>query len=98
MADRNGYNPSILQDDTTRCFICGRTDGKLDRHEIFGASNRRKSKRLGLWVVLCRNHHEDAHGNRAVMTALKKAGQIAAKKTYGWTNEDFIKEIGRNYL
>ena len=98
MADRNGYNPSILQEDTTRCFICGRSDDKLDRHEIYGASNRSRSKRLGLWVVLCRNHHADAHGNKAVMIALKQAGQIAAKHAYGWTNDEFRKKIGRNYL
>lgn len=98
MADRNGYNPSIMQTDLGRCFICGRTDEKLDRHEIFGASNRRKSKRLGLWVMLCRQHHEDAHGYKPVMIALKQAGQIAAKHHYGWDNEIFMKEIGRNYL
>ena len=98
MADRNGYEPSIMQADLSVCYLCGRKDVKLDRHEIFGASNRRKSKRLGLWVMLCRNHHEDAHSNRAVMIALKRAGQIVAKQTYGWDNDQFIKEIGRNYL
>lgn len=97
---RNGYNPSIVQSDTERCFLCGNTNGKLDRHEIWGASNRQKSKRLGLWVVLCHEpcHLSLAHGRNSVMIALKQAGQSAAMQTYGWSTEEFIRQIGRNYL
>lgn len=98
MPDRNGYNPSLLQSDHSVCFRCGTSVGKLDRHEIYGSSNRQKSKRLGLWVTLCRRCHEDAHGYNSVMIALKQAGQSVAMQTYGWTTEQFIKEIGRNYL
>jgi hypothetical protein len=50
--DRNGYAPSILQTEE-RCFLCGRTDRKLDRHEPFGGPYRAKSKADGLWVLLC---------------------------------------------
>lgn len=95
---RNGYAPSIMQDDYGVCYRCGTSSGKLDFHEIYGASNRQKSKRLGLWVTLCRACHNDAHGYNSVMIALKQAGQVAAMQTYGWTKEDFIREIGRNYL
>ena len=45
--DRNGYAPSILQDDLSVCFRCGRSCEKLDRHEVYGAANRQKSKALG---------------------------------------------------
>lgn len=31
--DRNGYAPSIMQDDVSFCYCCGRRDRKLDRHE-----------------------------------------------------------------
>lgn len=96
--DRNGYAPSIMQTDQIRCFRCMTQTGKLDRHEVFGAANRQKSKRLGLWVVLCRSCHSAAHDDRVVWTALKQGGQLAAMKTYHWSREDFIKEIGRNYL
>lgn len=95
---RNGYAPSIMQDDYGVCYRCGTSSGKLDFHEIFGSSNRQKSKRLGLWVTLCRRCHEDAHGYNSVMIALKQAGQVVAMQTYGWTTEQFIREIGRNYL
>ena len=54
--DRNGYAPSIIQDEADEsCFICyanGYYD-PLNRHEAFGGSFRDKSKRLGLWVSLC---------------------------------------------
>lgn len=55
---KNGYAPSIMQTDLSRCYRCGKTVGKLDRHEVFGGSNREKSKNLGLWVVLC---HDSCH-------------------------------------
>jgi hypothetical protein len=32
------------------------------------------------------------------MIALKQAGQSAAMQAYGWSTEEFIKQIGRNYL
>lgn len=98
--DKNGYAPSIMQTDLHKCFRCGRTTGKLDRHEIYGNANRQRSKRLGLWVVLCHQecHLDGVHAQRKIAEALKQAGQVAAMKTYGWTKEDFIREIGRNYL
>ena len=98
--DKNGYAPSIMQTDLHKCFRCGRTTGKLDRHEIYGNANRQKSKRLGLWVILCHQecHLDGVHAQRKIAEALKQAGQVAAMKTYGWTKEDFIREIGRNYL
>ena len=47
--DRNGYAPSIVQDDADECCaICYANGGKdpLNRHEIFGGAYRQKSKRL----------------------------------------------------
>lgn len=102
MMDKNGYNQSILQppSDYPRCFLCGKTAGKLDRHEIFGASNREKSKRLGLWAYLCHRpcHLEYAHGDGQTSLQLKRAGQRTAMERYGWSVEQFVAEIGKNYL
>ena len=98
--DRNGYGVSIMQDDLSRCYLCGRSTGKLDRHEVYGASNRKKSKELGLWVMLCHHpcHMQMAHGNKHMMDMLHWRGQIAAMNTYGWSIEEFRYVIGRNYL
>lgn len=100
--DRNGYAPSILQNDTSFCYLCGRRDRKLDRHEPFGGAYRDKSKAMGLWVVLC---HEDchegrngAHGDPAVNKEIRKEAQKQAMRTFGWTTEKFIRMFGKNYL
>lgn len=98
--DRNGYAPSLLVSVSSVpcCYLCGRTTGKLDRHEIYGASCREKSKNLGLWVPLCRYCHEAAHRDPDVNLRLKRHGQRLAEITYGWTRDDFRREFGRNYL
>lgn len=98
----NGYGPSILQLDGNRCFLCGRTDRKLDRHEVFGGAFRDKSKADGLWLLLC---HEDchegprgAHGDYKVRSYLRSYAQGKAMEVYGWTTEEFIQRYGKNYL
>ena len=97
---KNGYNPSIMQDDLSCCYLCGRSDQKLDRHEIFGASRRDKSKRLGLWVMLChdRCHLNGVHAYKALREELQAKCQEAAMREYGWDISKFISEFGRNYI
>ena len=104
--DRNGYAPSIVQDDTDCCYICYGCHQKLDRHEVLHDGTKKtrdKCKRLGLWVTLCHKDHHifgpgAVHQNHEVDLALKQAGQMAAMEHYGWTECDFIREFGRNYL
>jgi len=99
--DRNGYAPSILQTEE-RCFLCGRTDRKLDRHEPFGGPYRAKSKADGLWVLLCHYPcHEGpdgAHGRRRVAEYLRAYTQGKAMEVYGWTQAEWIARYGKNYL
>lgn len=97
--DRNGYNPSIMQDEE-KCFVCGATNN-LVRHEIYGGyANRKLSKEYGLWVWLTPYWHnasnDGVHFNKQLETTLKKAGQMAFERTH--TREEFIKIFGRNYL
>lgn len=100
--DRNGYAPSIMQDDISFCYQCGRRDRKLDRHEPFGGAYRTKSKRYGMWIMLC---HETchlgkngAHGDPRLNGLLRQDAQRAAMNTYGWDTSDFIREFGKNHL
>ena len=99
---KNGYAPSIMQDDISFCYRCGRRDRKLDRHEPFGGAYRDKSKALGLWIVLCHTPcHQGrtgAHGDPAVNAAYRCEAQSAAMKTYGWTTAEFVRQFGKNYL
>ncbi len=96
------YAPSILQEDCSYCFLCGRRDRKLDRHEPFNASNRQKSKELGMWVMLCHEGcHQGTHGvhgNAELANELKRIAQKRAMEVYGWTTKDFIREFGKNWL
>ena len=98
---RNGYAPSILQDDLTHCFLCGRRDRKLDRHEIFNSDYRTKSKHDGLWVMLCNQPcHEGKDGaqyNREIRERLSAEAQEKAMEVYGWTTEQFIARYGKNW-
>ena len=101
--DSNGYAKSIVQSDTSMCFLCKRATGKLDRHELMGGvANRQKSKAYGLWVSLCHYPcHEGPtgpHMNAKTALYLHQVGQKAAMEAYGWTTEGFIKQFGKNYL
>ena len=97
--DRNGYNDSILQDDMGSCFLCFRSDEKLDRHEIFGGAFREKAKRDGLWVCLChsRCHLYGVHQNAETARELRRQAQEKAMSVYGWTTKEFISRYGKNY-
>lgn len=105
--DKNGYAPSIMQDTVFEpcCYLCGANGAldKLDRHEVFGGPYREKSKRLGLWVLLCHNDCHifgplAAHNNASTALRLKQDAQCRAMEAYGWSTEDFIREFGKSYL
>lgn len=100
MPKDNGYRPSILQDDLTRCYLCGGSSEKLDRHEIYPGRNRAKSKYYGLWVCLCHEscHMRLAHKDPDVSAMLKERGQIAAMSRYRWSVQTFINIFGRSYI
>lgn len=96
----NGYNPSIIQRDQSHCFICGSARGPFDRHEVFGGPFRQKSKKDGLWVVLCHEtcHLGGVHLHPDEYRWLKAHAQSKAMEYYGWTKDKFIQEYGRSYL
>lgn len=101
--DRNGYAPSLLQDGLCSCYLCGGATEKVDRHEVFGGAYREKSKRLGLWVMLCHNSchifgQYAVHNNAEIARSLKETAQQVAMVAYGWDTQKFIQEFGRNYL
>ena len=89
-----------MQPDLSRCYNCRRCDQHLDRHEIFGGANREKSKRMGLWVVLChdRCHLNGVHKDGDLMRRMRAEGQRMAMLWYGMTTEEFIREFGKNYV
>lgn len=100
--DRNGYAESVIQQDKTKCFLCGRRNDKLDRHEPFGGALREKSQRLGIWVCLCHSgcHQgpDGVHSNAEKAKKLKRQAQEIAMEYYGWSLDDWHREFGKNYL
>ena len=100
--DKNHYSKSIIQRNTgEQCYLCGKRGGDLVRHEIYqGLGRREKCKRLGIWISVCPRCHEAIHKFPSGEAA-KALDVIAQRKTmdfYGLSKEEFIREIGRNYL
>lgn len=96
---------SILQKDRNKCLICKKNSRadyfSLDEHHVFfGYGVREKSEKYGLKVYLCHQscHLGGVHADAELDTRLKAWAQKKAMKHYGWTTEDFIRIIGRNYL
>lgn len=100
-SSRSEYSPSILQEDLTHCFLCGRCDRKLDRHEVFPGPYRDKCKEDGLWVTLCHFPcHEGKDGaqyDRKTREYLAAYAQGKAMDKYGWSTEEFIQRYGKNW-
>ena len=98
--DKNGYAPTIIQRDMEHCYLCGRCDQKLDRHEPFNGPYRKKSKELGMWMLLCseRCHHGGAHKDFQTSAKLKKWAQQFAMAEYMWSEDEFRERFGKSWL
>lgn len=92
---------SIIQKDSSKCFIC-RSRGWLEWHHIFGGALRNKSEEYGLKVRLCHYCHNEpprgVHQNREIRRKLQAFAQKKAMQKYGWTTEEFIEKFRKNYL
>lgn len=87
------------------CYLCGRNGSAdpLDKHHIFGGSNRKKSEKYGLTVYLCHSEchifgKHSVHNDAQVMQQLHEEGQKLAMRQNGWSIEDFRAEFGANYI
>lgn len=88
---------SIIQEEK-ECYICF-CQNNLERHHIFGASNRKHSEKYGLTVYLCKKHHtgkNGVHNNKQMALAIKRVGQRAFEKRH--SREEFMQIFRRNYL
>lgn len=96
--DRNGYAPPLITLKTPGCFVCGRTDRPLQRHEIFHGPYREKSKNYGCWAPLCDYCHAGVHKDALLERKLKVIFQRRAMKEYQWDLDAWRKVFGKNYL
>ena len=74
------------------CENCGKFSKKLDPHEIYGGSNRKRSIAHKFVKLLCR----ECHSNENIINQLKIDTQKEYMKTH--TEEEFIKLIGKSYI
>lgn len=85
-----------------KCWLCGKV-GAVERHHIFGGSNRDKSERDGLVVLLCgdtchRNGPRAAHQCTETALEIKKYGERKWMYEHEASTDDFRREYGKNYL
>ena len=89
---------SIVQDDLTRCFICGRTGVEI-HHVMSGVANRPLSTKYKLLVALCPAHHRGKNGvhqDYSLNVFVKQCAQSAFEKKHG--HEIWMKLFQKNYL
>ena len=89
--------------DKNCCIICG-TTLNLEEHHCLSGSYRQIADDLGMTVMICSNCHtqnpDSVHREPTAKTKrlLQKLGQIWAMEHYGWTVEQFIERVGKNFL
>lgn len=74
------------------CEICGKYSKRLDPHEIFGGSNRKRSIQHKFVKLIC----PKCHSNEAIINQLRIDTQKEYEKTH--TRQEFINLIGKSYL
>lgn len=91
---------SIFTDDMDKCIYTG--SNIVERHHVFGASNRSRSERYGYVVPLRPDYHPngvfaDKRIAKMIDTELKQKCQKHYEANNG-TRQDFIREFGKSYL
>ena len=93
---------TIIQD-TRECYRCGKTE-PLQIHHLLAGSYRGNKKhpygaeKYGLKIYLCPECHRFVHDHEDIMREYRKMAQLKAMEFYGWSVDDFIRKVGRNFL
>lgn len=74
------------------CEFCGKFSKRLDPHEVYGGSNRKRSIKHKFVKLLCRK----CHSNENIINQLRIDTQKEYEKSH--TKEEFIKLIGKSYI
>lgn len=75
-----------------RCDYCHKVKRRLDPHEVYGGSNRKRSIKNRFIKLLC----SECHSNNEIINQLRIDVQKEYEKTH--TREEFIKLIGKSYI
>ena len=74
------------------CEFCSNYSKKLDPHEVYGGSNRKRSIKHKFIKLICR----ECHSNENIINQLRTETQKEYEKNH--TREEFIKLIGKSYI
>lgn len=74
------------------CEVCGKYSKRLDPHEVYGGSNRKRSIKSRFVKLICPR----CHSNEAIINQLRIDTQKEYMKTH--TKEEFINLIGKSYI
>lgn len=90
---------SVFTDDMDHCMFTGYPG--VERHHIFGGSNRKRSEKYGFVAPLRPDLHPNGvHAGpdaKTIDLILKMKAQVYFEERYG-TRDDFIREFGKSYL
>lgn len=90
---------SAFTDDMDHCYFTGTSP--VERHHIFGASNKKNSEKYGYILPLAPHLHPNGvqagRDAKSIDTNLKQMAQNHFEEHHG-TREEFMKIFGRNYL
>lgn len=74
------------------CEVCNNYSKRLDPHEIYGGSNRKRSIQHKFVKLIC----PKCHSNEAIINQLRINTQKEYEKTH--TRQEFIDLIGKSYI
>lgn len=74
------------------CECCGQYSKRLDPHEVYGGSNRKRSIKYKFVKLIC----PKCHSNEAIINQLRIDTQKEFEKEH--TREEFIKIIGKSHI
>lgn len=74
------------------CEFCGKYSKKLEPHEVYGGSNRKRSIQHKFVKLICR----ECHSNERIINQLRIDVQKEYEKEH--TRQEFIDIIGKNYI
>lgn len=74
------------------CEFCGKYSKKLEPHEVYGGSNRKRSIQHKFVKLICR----ECHSNEKIINQLRIDVQKEYEKEH--TRQEFIDIIGKSYI
>jgi len=81
--------------DKRECMYCG--NPYYDIHHCLEGAYRNTSVKYGIWIPLCRLCHTRVHKHETEMQKIRVMGQRKAMEHYGWSLEEWMEKVGRNF-